>query len=291
MGIGALRLTGLATGLVAVFLSCNPNAGMDGEYIAVVDDNHLAYSDIEGFAVGSDSPEDSVFMLRAYVQNWIKDQLLIREAEKNMPEDFNIEKLVADYRSSLILANYLEKVIEKELDTIVTPQQINDYYQDNKHQYTLLEPILKYDYVKVSKDKKGLKDLEKSWTSMSEADIQTFCASQQCEFLQLDSKSWSPDNELLSIVPPKILSASDLKKNTSFVKSDDDFKYFVKVSDYVGKGDVPPLEFIESKIVSVILNNRKQELLKRKKQILFDKYYNTSSVNSFVEDPVTESNQ
>lgn len=278
-------------GQLMLMQSCSKSSAHEGEYIAIVDDNHLTYSDIEGFAEGTESPEDSVFMLRAYVQNWIKDQLLIREAEKNMPEDFNIEKLVRDYRSSLILANYIEKVIEGELDTTVTAQQINDYYEENKRQYTLLEPILKYYFVKVAKDKKGIQDLEKKWKNISEEDITNFCSEANCEFVQIDDKIWSPDNELISIVPAKILSDVELKKNASFIRSDDDFKYFVKVQDYVGKGDVPPLQFIESKIVSVILNNRKQELLKRKKQVLFDKYYNTSNVNSFVEDPTGANNK
>ena len=67
-------------GQLMLVQSCSKSSAHEGEYIAIVDDNHLTYSDIEGFAEGTESPEDSVFMLRAYVQNWIKDQLLIREA-------------------------------------------------------------------------------------------------------------------------------------------------------------------------------------------------------------------
>lgn len=267
---------------LAISTGCVQTNSHEGEYIAIVGDNKLMHGDIEGIAMGSQSPEDSLLILGAYVQNWIKDQLLIREAEKSMPEDFNIEKLVQDYRSSLILANYIEKVIERELDTVVTAQEIDEYYIENKQQYALLEPILKYFFVKINKERKGVSELEKKWDKITRDEIVSFCESHICEYVQIDDKFWSPDNELGSIVPSKMMAGITWKDKLSFVKSDDEYKYFVKVLGYVGKGDVPPLEFIEGKIVSVILNNRKQELLKRKKQVLLDKYNNTANVTSFV---------
>ena len=251
-------------------------------HLAKVGDKFLSYNDIEGYASGANSPQDSIAILKGYVNSWIKDQLLVREAEQHISEDFNIEKLVQDYKSSLILYNYVEELVAKELDTIVTDAQVEEYYQNNKQQYILSESIVKYQYAKLNKDLKSLKEFEKRWKNEDSKAIADFCA-KSCDFYQMTEDFWKPASELLAIVPSSQLKESDLKKQGSMVKTDKDYKYYVKVIDFVGKEDVPPLEYIKGKIASVILNDRKQELIKRKKQILFDKFYNTSNVQSFIE--------
>ena len=252
------------------------------KYLAKVGDNYLSYDDIAGYGAGSVNAEDSIAILKGYVNTWIKEQLLIKEAEHYINKDFNIEKLVKDYRSSLILNNYIEEIVSKELDTIVTNDQIAEYYQNNKQQYILSESIVKYQYAKLRKDQKGIKDFEKRWNASEKSEIVSFCE-KGCEYFQLNGNNWRPASELLSIVPSTQLRENDLKKQASIARSEGEYKYYVKIVDFFGKEDVPPLEYIEGKIVSVILNDRKQELIKRKKQVLFEKYFNTSSAKSFVE--------
>ncbi len=57
-----------------------------------------------------------------------------------------------------------------------------------------------------------------------------------------------------------------------------DTKFYVKVIDVVDKNEIPPLDYIESKIKRIILNNRKKALIKRKKQQLYDQNYNNNKI-------------
>ena len=62
------------------------------------------------------SPEDSTLIINAYVERWVREQLLMQKAEENIPKDLNLNKLVNDYRESLILNNYERLLIESLLE-------------------------------------------------------------------------------------------------------------------------------------------------------------------------------
>ncbi|HMS71367.1 MAG TPA: hypothetical protein PKD18_24655, partial [Saprospiraceae bacterium] len=96
---------------------------------------------------------------------------------------------------------------------------------------------------------KSLKEFEKRWKNEDSKAIADFCV-KSCDFYQMTEDFWKPASELLAIVPSSQLKESDLKKQGSMVKTDKDYKYYVKVIDFVGKEDVPPLEYIKGKIAS-----------------------------------------
>lgn len=253
-----------------------------GTVVAKVGENELMLEDIEGLTTGATTPDDSVQILKGFVNNWIKDQLLNQEATKSMPQDMDIERLVKDYRNSLVQNNYIEELVSKELDTMITDSQKQEYYEQNKAQYVLSESIVKYLLVKLNEKDGNLKNFEKLW---KEGDYEPAkdLVKNSALFMQDQSNKWVPASEITSLIKSSILRPSDINKSLKTVKDDGSAKYFVKVFEYVGKDEAPPLDYIEGKISSIILNERKGDLVKRKKQLLFDQYYNTSKAKSFVE--------
>ena len=55
-----------------------------------------------------------------------------------MPKEINLEKLVQDYRSSLMLYNYETKLVAEYLDTLVTEQQSMAYYNTKKEEFEIV---------------------------------------------------------------------------------------------------------------------------------------------------------
>jgi hypothetical protein len=253
----------------------------DENIVAKVGDKTLTLDDIKDFTAGAESEEDSLYILKAYVNSWVKDQLLVREAEKNVSADFDINKLVKDYKASLLLHSYIDNVLIKQLDTAVTKIQFEEYYEENKQQYILSEPILKFHYFKVNLKQPKIKDFEKAWNN-NDGKADELGAS-IAQYTQNSTTSWVTSNELFAILPKNLFNVNDLTKKGKTMKSDQNFKYFVKILDLTEKNKVPPFEYIEAIIKSVITNDRKQKLLKKIKEDLYIQFSNTADVNSYLE--------
>ena len=253
----------------------------DETLVAKVGDKALTLDDIKGFAIGAESAEDSLYILKAYVNSWVKDQLLVREAEKNVSADFDINKLVKDYKASLLLHNYIDNVLIKQLDTSVTKTQLEEYYNENKQQYILSEPILKFHYFKVKSKHPKIQEFERAW---NKNDVNTDALGANIAvYYQNSTGFWVTSNELFAVLPKNLFKINDLSRQGRTVKSDQNFKYYVKILDLTEKDKVPPFEYIEAIIKSVITNDRKQKLLKQIKEELYVKFSNDSDVKSYLD--------
>ncbi len=254
-----------------------------GEVIAKVFDKKLHLEDVVSLTASATTPEDSILILRGYINNWIKDQLLIKEAEANMTPDIDIEKLVKDYRASLLQSNYVERLVNKELDTLITTQELAEYYENYKQQYILGETIIKYAFIKMNKSYKSkVNDLNKLWTQ-NKFDSATEFAKTNAIFYH-NTSDWELLNSLLILLPKNSINESGLKENLKIDKEDNKYKYYVKVENVFRKGEVPPLEYISSKITKVIRNDRKTDLIKKKKESLFELYQSDSNVKTYLDE-------
>ena len=93
-------------------------------------------------------PKDSLAIIQAYIERWTRDTLLLNEAEQNIPSDLNIDKLVRDYRASLIRHNY-EKRWWNNIWTLPSPRNNSwNFYEANKEQYQLETPIMRCYFIK-----------------------------------------------------------------------------------------------------------------------------------------------
>jgi len=254
-----------------------------GEVIAKVFDKKLHLEDVVSLTASATTPEDSILILRGYINNWIKDQLLVKEAEANMTPDIDIEKLVKDYRASLLQSNYVERLVNKELDTLITHQEMEEYYENYKQQYVLGETIIKYKFIKMNKSYKSkVNDLNKLWTQNKFESATEFAKTNAIYYH--NTSDWELLNSLLILFPKNSINESGIKSNLKIDKEDKEYKYYVKVENVFRKGEVPPLEYISSKITKVILNDRKTDLIKKKKESLFEQYQDDSNVKTYLDE-------
>jgi hypothetical protein len=245
-------------------------------------DKKLLLEDIEGITSSAASEQDSIIILKGFVNNWIKDQLLIKEAEKNITRDIDIEKLVNDYRSSLIQYNYIEQLYNKELDTLISAHEVNEYYERLKQQFILAESIVKYTFIKFSKnDKKTLNVFLQYWNKHQKENLIPFAKSEAVFFQQ--SADWELINSLLILLPKNSVSESNLKEGMKLELEDNNFKFFVVIDQLFLKSEIPPLEYITPTVKKVILNDRKTELVKILKQTLYDKNLENNNIKTYLD--------
>jgi len=136
--------------------------------LARVFNHKLMASDMEGMFADSPSPQDSALLANSFVEKWVRENLLMQEAEKKIPKDLDIDELVRNYRSSLIKHNYEKLIIELQLDSTVTENDINAYYELNKEQFKLEYPLYQLNHVKIPSTSPNIAKVRNWWNKLAD---------------------------------------------------------------------------------------------------------------------------
>lgn len=240
---------------------------------------HKLYAeDLEGVVPADVGRMDSLSRVNAFIDSWIRTQLLIHQAEINLPpEQLDFSKQLQDYRNSLTIYAYESQLIEQYMDTIVNEQEIETYYEEHKENFQLRSTMVKVAYVILDESCKFMKDIKQL---MSRRD--TLMMNQLDELVEqyavssfLDVDEWVRLDDLLSKVPLEIFNAESFLKRNRFVSFEkDNFVYLVRFEDYLMEKSVSPLEMESDNIKSIILLKRKKELLQQMNADLYERAKN-----------------
>ncbi|HHS96047.1 MAG TPA: peptidyl-prolyl cis-trans isomerase [Phaeodactylibacter sp.] len=266
-------------------LACNRGADAtqpESKVLAQVHNSVLYLSDMEGMFPEQCTAKDSAMIIHGFVDNWVRDKVLMYEAENNLPKNINIDKLVSDYRASLIRHNFEKNMVEILLDSTVTDTQLFDYYQQNKEQYKLSSPILRCRLLKVDKEKVDIEKLKKLWKSNSEEDFLALLdfASKQAELYLLEDSLWYKKEDIILRLPKGTLNGK-LSIGKDLQLNEDGFIYFFKLNDIIKKGKPAPLSFVKEQINKVILHQRKKAILKEKTEEMYERALRKKQINIF----------
>ena len=125
----------------------------NSKLLAKVHDSYLYISDIQDIIPDNITPRDSIAFVKSYVNDWVKTKVMIFQAEQNLPKnqlDFN--KQLEDYRNSLIIYRYETELINQSLDTVVTNDDIETYYNSHLNDFELKENITRAVYAIIDND-------------------------------------------------------------------------------------------------------------------------------------------
>lgn len=235
--------------------------------IARVHGSYLYESDLSGITPPGVNEKDSTMLIRNYIDNWARQQLLMEKAKLNLAlSEFQseIDKQIEAYRVSLIIHAYKQELIRQQLDTTILESEIVEYYNNHKDKLLLRDHAIMINYIKVSNGLKGLKKVKRLFISNDRDDreeLKDFCRKHAFEFL-LDEKAWIELDNLNKLIPIDVKDAEGfLRSNKHFEKSDSLYRYIVHLQEYRVAGDVAPLVMERENIRSIILNQRKRNLV------------------------------
>lgn len=261
--------------IIVIFAAaCNKNNNnSDKTPIATAFDKKLYIEDIM-FAIPDDiSPEDSVMIVKDKIELWIKKQVMLNIAEINLSQkQKNVENIVQDYKASLLIDRYKQEFLKQKLDTIVSPNEIQDYYQTYKESFKLNREILIADFYKFSVNASGVADFRQlfySDKSDSKAKIKEFIRKNNANYQDFNGK-WIAFSEISSLLPTKISNPELILKSTNKIQTqDNEFYYFVKIIDYRLKGQFEPAENVSEQIKLVIVNKRKVDIINELESVIY----------------------
>ncbi len=260
--------------LVLLGYSCSEDIQTNnGNFLlARVYNKSLYIKDLEGMFPPGTSAYDSSLITNAYTQRWVREAVLLYEAENNLPKDLNIDRLVRDYRSSLVRNNYEQVLLEQLMETEISRPELANFYDKNKIQYQLDNPIVKANVVVVPKIisvRDSLKYLWKNATDVNLARLKNICEEYELAHI-LDGSKWNEWENLAVYLPRNIGFEEFSRKGKDFSIQDGEFEVWVKILDSKKPQEIPPIEYVEEQLKRMLLLSRKTKLLEEKKEDMFD---------------------
>ena len=259
--------------ILFTFFSCNFFLQNDKKLIAVVYGSELFYSDLSFILSDFGSEEDSIIFVDSWIENWVKEQLMIHHSKKNLPDDIKaINQQVEEYQNQLIIYQYQNAMIKQKMDTTVYDYQIEEYYSENKKNFELKDHIVQMLYIKVNKNAPNLSNLKKWYLSDKESEkllLEEYCYQFADEF-SLDDTTWVYFSDVLGKTSLKVNNVEAyLKFNNSEIFEDSSGIYMLRFRNYRIKSSISPLVLQKERIKDIILNERKLEFLRELESNLY----------------------
>ena len=256
--------------LCIVFVSSCGNSTSNA--VAHLGDAELTMEELRERIPNNISAEDSAALAQEIIQSWLKDALVLQEAEKMSDEEkLAVERRIEDYRKSLLIYSYEQEWIKKNMDTVVTDEQIRSYYEANKASMKVNEHFLKLKFCSLPEKSKDAKNMSTAFESEDVATWEAFCVQSGAKHY-LNYSTYINWEQFAQLIPLAIADRSQfLTQATSTQKINLNGEIFwVKIGSYLLPGDSSPLEMVRSNIASILLNIRKQELLQKMRNGLYD---------------------
>lgn len=260
--------------LVFVGYSCSKVSQINNNdfLLARAYNKSLFIKDLEGMFPPGISAYDSSLITNAFTQRWVRDAVLLYEAENNLSKDLNIDRLVRDYRSSLVRNNYEQVLLEQLMETQISKAELTDFYDKNKIQYQLDNPIVKANVVVVPKIisvRDSLKYLWKNTSEINLARLKNICEEYDLAYI-LDAGKWNEWENLANYLPRNIGFEEFSRKGLDFSIQDGAFDIWIKILDIKKPQEIPPIDYVEEQLKRMLLLSRKTRLLEEKKEDMFD---------------------
>jgi len=259
--------------LLVLLFSCgkiglysNPKGGK----VATVANLSLYEEDIANYFLTHPylTDSDSIALRRAFVNSWIKDQVLQYAANEQISQSPSlvvdeIEDRVRLYRNQLILFEFENSYVESFLDTVIASQDVIEYYNSHLSSYKLVAPIIKCSIARIPAGVRQSAKLENLFNSRKSEDLNEFAEiCNKNSYLVYDyTDNWVDLSEVIKIVPISLQNADKIFSRREFYSIEDDtWLYMIKRKDYLGTGAFIPIELEVPNIKKILLHDRRMTL-------------------------------
>lgn len=253
--------------LSAMVVSCDYfKAPKKPKAIARVGENYLFQDDIVDLVPKGTSKKDSIAIVKAFIDRWATQKLLFEAAERNIGKDKASEfnALIDQYKVDLYTKDYIESLVVRQIDTVVSEVQIEAYYAKNKQYFKNSSELVKLRYINLVKENPKFAKIKSKFSSFTKKDRK------ELEQLAVQFKSyafndsiWVDINQVYEKIP-----FINLENKQKYISSGMNFQYpdsttvwLVKVNNVLPKDSPTPLEFLRPTIKQIIINNRKLDLI------------------------------
>ncbi|MBR6898802.1 MAG: hypothetical protein IKN29_00745 [Bacteroidales bacterium] len=256
----------LLTAFAMLLASCSSSADDASPVVAEVYGQELHLGDIEGLVPAGLSAEDSMAVVKNYVEQWIRQAVILAKAEKNVEDDFARE--LQEYKNNLLVYAYERQIVDQLIDTAVTARQIREYYNEHKNEFVLKSSIVKAVYVTAPVKHPAVAKIKKIILRdrFGDSDVLELeeTASRNGFNGYYDASVWMPFVALQTVIPVTAYNEQlFLRQHRTITLSDDSLFYAARILNYKVTDETSPLELQHDNIRAIILNHRKIDILNK----------------------------
>jgi hypothetical protein len=252
-----------------VFTACTFfESNKNTEAIARVNTDYLYAADIENLVPPGISKEDSIVIVRSFIDRWASQKLLIKVADVNLNKNKKAEfdTLIQQYKSDLYTKAYLEEIVKRTVDTVLSEKELSDYYNENKDNFKSNETLVRLRYISLQRDNPKVDLIKSKFFDFRKSDKKFWDTyTLQLNSFALNDSIWTALSQVydkLRFITPENRESYILPGKT-IQKFEDKNVYFVKISNVIDKNEVAPYQYLKPTLREVILNKRKLDLIKK----------------------------
>lgn len=257
------------------FLGCNTTPEDPSmEAIVTVDGVSLTLGELNRAVPDNLAAQDSIAIAEDYISRWVRTKLMLRQAEINLSaEEKDVEQLLEEYRTSLLVHLYQQKMLEQKHSPLVTSREIEEYYTQMQDNFNLQESIIKGIFIRIPKDAPN-QDLLRKW--INSADLENLVNIEAYAFRNARTyeqfvETWVPFSRINSLLPEAVGNEERfLRWNTFYETSDGTYNYFLSITDYKLPGSSAPIKYVEERIKAILLNKKRIEFIQQLGADLYD---------------------
>ena len=256
--------------LILLIIACELENNSKEEPIARVNDNFLFFSEIQESLDENMSQNDSMLAVNSAINNWASKKLLYEKAIFNLSnsKQNELDLLVKSYESDLYISNYEKEWLKTRVDTIVSNDQLQSYYNENKNKFRLRQDILLPRFIELPIENFNKTQIVRSFRRLNFQDkIYLDSISLQFKSSFINDSVWLRPELFFNKfkIENKIKYNRYLRKKSFFEIKDLESLYLVYISDILRKNDYAPMSYVKPTLVQILLNKRKLEIKKQLK--------------------------
>ena len=245
-----------------------------GEAVAEVGMERLYRSELDAVVPKGIPAEDSIRLARQYINAWASDRIYVSVAEEQLSKsERDVAKELEDYRKSLLKYRYEQLYVNERLDTAVSEDKIEEYYNAHREDFRLARPLVKARVLRIHTDSPMLDKIKKKMGSSDPSEIEaadSLAFSSAIMFASWDEE-WR-DVTLLARELGLAYGAMPDVAGNRWIRQDDTtgVTNLAFVSDVIRTGEYAPIDYMSARIKDIIISTRKQHLISALEQDLLN---------------------
>jgi hypothetical protein len=245
------------------------------EVVAKVGKKEFTRAEIAAMIPKGVPQNDSAARAMDIIQFWVRQELMLAMAEENLnAEEKDVERELEEYRKSLIIHHYQQQLISQKMDTVITGNDIKQFYELHPENFILEQSIVKAVFVEVPRRVAKPEQIKRwmiSRDDKAKGDLESYSFQYATKYDYFNNE-WVEFARLKARIPDFYQDAEDfLRRQLYYETSDGDNYYFLFVNDFRLVGEKAPYDFVKDRIESLILNNRKMEFIQQLEKDIYQK--------------------
>ena len=209
--------------------------------------------------------EDSTLLSERIIEGWVRENVLLAQAEKNINEfSTAFESSIRSYRNALLVTQFEREFIASRVDTKVQDEEIEKFHSDYPELFQLKEHVLRAVFFEINTEEDML-DSVRIWLTTADSSsvpkLEQWSIERGAHFA-LDVDYWWLLSDLLQTVPMQVYRIEDQLRDRRLIEfTDGDSRYLLRILEHRLKDLPSPISIARKRIVDLIIQERRRSIL------------------------------